>query len=695
MAEYDMGPDFERVVTKPPKKKPWVRKSSGRKEVSEKPHSRLSPLKDSPVAVGEWTGSVTSGSAGRSMGTDLPEQPILVASKSEESIDENSTKIGDDVEEEQNEEVDVATPPLPVVVQTSLAEEEEDIEKEEEEEEEEEEKSLPSQSLESGLMQRLTVMTPIKLSDPAAGEVISPDRTEKTVPVEYSPTHGGGGGGGGADDMDPESLIYARRDDRPPSMIIVGGPLVTLRKEIDVEDEKGAAEPPKSFCHTLMHEKKLRRIVLVLLVVLFIAVTVAIVSLVGYGKDSNNTSTSESASTDNAVASTAPSMLRYTPSPTSEPSSRPTRSPMTSAPIISDDCVDDSSATVWISTDEGEQTCAWLATMPGHRDRVCGVFAETRVTCCATCEGVDIRTDSTTTTTTDEPTEAPVETNEPTLQSGTDEPTLSPTIGGTEEVTAAAAEAGSMVQQAILARASTGTSAALADSGSVQYKAMQWVEENASNQGEQFIQNAFGLATFAYTTSYGGWSNNGGWLVSGSSHCEWYGVTCDSNGFVTQLSLRGNGVKGGLPSELTYLSETLEVLDLGENKLTGKLPSEYGKQLKKLQSLILDNNFMSGSLPGSIGSFVSLQILHLQYNSFSGSVPDSIASLSNISELYLWHNGLSGTLTSEVCTLSNLNALDIDCDELAVDCWTACYYQCGDNGVDCDPEFQPDFSNRI
>lgn len=56
---------------------------------------------------------------------------------------------------------------------------------------------------------------------------------------------------------------------------------------------------------------------------------------------------------------------------------------------------------------------------------------------------------------------------------------------------------------------------------------------------------------------------------------EWYGITTDAEGRITELNLAGNNLSGSLPVDLAALSE-LERLDFSDNVgLTGPLPHEW------------------------------------------------------------------------------------------------------------------------
>ena len=70
------------------------------------------------------------------------------------------------------------------------------------------------------------------------------------------------------------------------------------------------------------------------------------------------------------------------------------------------------------------------------------------------------------------------------------------------------------------------------------------------------------------------WDSNDNWL-SDVPVSEWFGVTTDDNGHVTELSLYGNELRGEIPPELGNLVH-LEVLFLDNNQLRGEIPPELG-----------------------------------------------------------------------------------------------------------------------
>ena len=71
-------------------------------------------------------------------------------------------------------------------------------------------------------------------------------------------------------------------------------------------------------------------------------------------------------------------------------------------------------------------------------------------------------------------------------------------------------------------------------------------------------------------TDGAGWAESGGWLSDDAVE-EWYGVTADSLGHVTQLDLEGNGLTGRLPAALGVMPR-ITVLWIADNALAGRLP---------------------------------------------------------------------------------------------------------------------------
>lgn len=185
-----------------------------------------------------------------------------------------------------------------------------------------------------------------------------------------------------------------------------------------------------------------------------------------------------------------------------------------------------------------------------------------------------------------------------------------------------------------------------------------------------------------------------------TSHCSWFGVTCNSKSRVISLNITGGDGYGGnskVPpcsrslkfpffalgtkrtcynhdgklkgklspsigklSELTVLSlpynefsgeipmeiwglDKLQVLDLEGNLFAGKLPDEFAG-LKKLRVLNLGFNRLDGEIPISLSNSVSMEVLNLAGNMLTGSIPGFFVSFLKLRELNLANNELNGTV---------------------------------------------------
>ena len=93
------------------------------------------------------------------------------------------------------------------------------------------------------------------------------------------------------------------------------------------------------------------------------------------------------------------------------------------------------------------------------------------------------------------------------------------------------------------------------------------------------------------------WRNNGNWL-SNAPMGAWHGVTTNSDGRVTDLSLSFNQLTGEIPAELGNLTN-LTHLSLYDNQLTGEIPAELGSltNLTNLKGLQLAYNQLTGEIP--------------------------------------------------------------------------------------------------
>ncbi len=126
------------------------------------------------------------------------------------------------------------------------------------------------------------------------------------------------------------------------------------------------------------------------------------------------------------------------------------------------------------------------------------------------------------------------------------------------------------------------------------------------------------------------WFRSIGWL-SDAPLSEWYGVTTDDDGRVTELRLPTNELGGEIPPELGNLAN-LESLNLGDNRLGGEIPPELGN-LANLEYLNLRDNWLSGEIPPELGNLANLRELRLLGNELSGCVPSNLEGQLGVSQL--------------------------------------------------------------
>lgn len=208
----------------------------------------------------------------------------------------------------------------------------------------------------------------------------------------------------------------------------------------------------------------------------------------------------------------------------------------------------------------------------------------------------------------------------------------------------------------------------LQDVTTPQARAMHWLanvdplQVQASDTAN--LNPRYSLASLYYSTNGQFWFNSNGWLGS-SSHCNWYGVSCDSivtnpssPGNVVSLNLERNNLVGPIPEELfSGLGKTLVDLDLHENKLNGTIPASTLPSMASLQVLSLYNNTLSGAIPSTIGNLANARRIYLDENSLTNRIPETIGALSQLQHFDVFNNRLYGSIPSEVGLLSNLQRL--------------------------------------
>jgi formylglycine-generating enzyme required for sulfatase activity/Leucine-rich repeat (LRR) protein len=167
------------------------------------------------------------------------------------------------------------------------------------------------------------------------------------------------------------------------------------------------------------------------------------------------------------------------------------------------------------------------------------------------------------------------------------------------------------------------------------------------------------------------WINNSGWqtpplhtdgFAMPGTEWSWFGVTVETDNYVTKISLGSNNLVGKIPSsigDLLYLTE----IYLYTNQLTGSIPAEI-TSLQGLEIIDICSTQLSGPLPTDLGNLVNLRFLYLYSNQLSGEIPISIGNCVELIRLYLDDNQLTGKVPIEIGNLTKLERIDLSGNKL-------------------------------
>ena len=164
------------------------------------------------------------------------------------------------------------------------------------------------------------------------------------------------------------------------------------------------------------------------------------------------------------------------------------------------------------------------------------------------------------------------------------------------------------------------------------------------------------LVALYNATDGSNWTRNTNWNTTAPVR-DWYGVTTDEAGSVTDLYLFRNSLSGAIPAQIGDLT-ALGTLDLSWNDLSGSVPTQIGN-LTSLRRLELDFNDLSGPLTAEIGNLIGLVVLDLSDNGFVGLIPDWIGDLTALGTLDLSDNELPGPFPTQIRELTRLSRLDL------------------------------------
>lgn len=212
------------------------------------------------------------------------------------------------------------------------------------------------------------------------------------------------------------------------------------------------------------------------------------------------------------------------------------------------------------------------------------------------------------------------------------------------------------------------------DPTSYQSLAVKWVEQTARlgvHTPERLVQR-YALACIYYATNgveniytkaifkntpTRKWIDESGWLVA-DNECDWYRITCDKNGWVTNIELYSNRLTGQFPPEVALLHDTLEVVDLYQNMVhnSGDPGNHFLAELTNLRELFFGRTYFEyDGIPTYIGALQKLEEFDCSYTLYHGPlVGSSFAYLSNLEYLHIGGNRYNSSIPIELATLPKL-----------------------------------------
>ncbi|KAK4274221.1 hypothetical protein QN277_017481 [Acacia crassicarpa] len=144
---------------------------------------------------------------------------------------------------------------------------------------------------------------------------------------------------------------------------------------------------------------------------------------------------------------------------------------------------------------------------------------------------------------------------------------------------------------------------------------------------------------------------------STNSICNFYGISCNSNGSVTEIDLSSQNLSGVLPLDSICELPSLHKLAFGFNSLHGRVAEDL-RNCVNLVYLDLGNNDFSGPFP-DISPLSQLQYLFLNQSGFSGTFPwKSLLNMTRLVQLSVGDNPFHITpFPTELVNLKSLQWL--------------------------------------
>ena len=206
------------------------------------------------------------------------------------------------------------------------------------------------------------------------------------------------------------------------------------------------------------------------------------------------------------------------------------------------------------------------------------------------------------------------------------------------------------------------------------------------------------------------WTNNAGWMDDAIDHCQWYGITCDGDGRVTNIDLRDNNLAGQFPvysrNEFNWRAQleshweytkyglanlwNLKTLDLSNNKLTGTIDYRPLYNLFSLTHFDVSGNQLDGEAEALVTpsltyvdlsnnnftsmhrfekykkAFQTLRFCDVSNNHILINATELLAYIPpNIEQFLASNNSISGSLSGSLNNLPKLRQFDMSSNALS------------------------------
>ena len=181
-----------------------------------------------------------------------------------------------------------------------------------------------------------------------------------------------------------------------------------------------------------------------------------------------------------------------------------------------------------------------------------------------------------------------------------------------------------------------------------------------------------------------------GWDTDEDDVCSesYPGVSCDSNGRVSEIDVSDNNLSGSI-SPHVYTLKGLTTLDVSKNRITNagwnrievvekmgnsvsdsieviKLTNNLvntveglGKLSASLKELHMTYNNLKGTMPSEFFELPKLEVLAMSENALDGKIDTRIGKMDNLLELYCYGNKITGTIPGEIGDLTKIQLVTV------------------------------------